>query len=89
MNVVAAAANILWIGASLAERQRFRAALRDPLAAQHSRLASCLERNRGTAIGRRFAGIGASCLERMGWTIAPELAQPRRSVRRRLHCQVH
>jgi hypothetical protein len=54
MNVVAAAANILWIGASLAERQRFRAALRDPLAAQHSRLASCLERNRGTAIGREL-----------------------------------
>jgi hypothetical protein len=54
MNIVATAANAAWIGASLAERRRFRAGLRDPLGTQAARLASCLRGNQETAIGREL-----------------------------------
>lgn len=53
MQLVPTIANALWMAACVPAHARFQHALRDPEAAQRSRLRAYLERNAGTAFGRK------------------------------------
>ena len=58
MKAAASIANSAWVAASLPAWRRFRAAVRDPAAAQRRRLLACVRRNADTAFGREH-GFGS------------------------------